>query len=138
MLMTILKRFTLATLLFAAGQSLAAAELVREFSGDSTTTTPSFTVETPWLLDWRLYGDYDNLIALDITLVDSVSGRHVGKVLHTKQKGNGLKLFTKPGTYHLRVSTTLGRWQVRIKSIDEDEVELYTPRGQQSTPGIIR
>jgi hypothetical protein len=136
--MNMLKRLISIALLTGAWQVSSAAELVREFSGSSTTITPSFTVEGPWLLDWRLYGDYDSLLALDITLVDSVSGRHMGKVLHTKQRGDGLKLFTTPGTYHLRVSTTLGRWQVKILRIEDDEVERYTPRGSKPAPGIIR
>jgi hypothetical protein len=136
--MNMMKQLILTALLLTAAQYSNAAELVREFSGSSTTITPSFTVEGPWLLDWRLYGDYDNLLALDITLVDSVSGRHMGKVLHTKKRGDGLKLFKTPGTYHLRVSTTLGRWKVKILRIEDDEVELYTPRGSTPTPGIIR
>lgn len=118
----------------AAPASASAGELLREFSGSSSTTTPSFQVRGPWTLDWHLAGDYENLIALDITLVDATTGRHVGRVLHTKQKGKGLKLFREPGTYQLRISTTLGRWRVKITQLDDEEVERYTPK-ERLRPG---
>lgn len=116
-------------LLFAA--PLAGAEqVVKEFTGTGNTTTPMFTVEAPWLLDWRLDADYEQLTALDITLVEAYGGRHVGRVLHTKRKGNGLKKFEEGGTYQLRISSTLARWRIKIIQISEEESELYTPRGQ--------
>ena len=114
------------------------ADLVREFSGQKSTTTPSFEVTGPWTLDWRLDGDYEALVALDITLIDVRTGRHVGRVLHTKRKGNGLKLFHEPGLYQLRISTTLGRWRVKIEQLDEDEVERYTPRKRQDNNPFSR
>ena len=108
----------------ASGKSL-----VREFSGSDTTVTAEFTVEGPWLLDWRLDGDFDTLVALDITLIESRSGRHIGRVLHTKRRGNGVKLFQDGGVYRLRVSSTLARWRIRIEQISPEEAEAYTPRG---------
>ncbi|MDJ0939304.1 MAG: hypothetical protein QNJ00_06040 [Woeseiaceae bacterium] len=101
---------------------------VRDFSGTGSTTTNDFVVEGPWLLDWRLDGDYENLIALDISLIDSRTGRHVGRVLHTKFRGNGVKLFEEGGVYRLRISSTLARWRVRIQQITPEEAEQYTPR----------
>lgn len=108
-----------------------ASDVVREFSGTDNTTTAAFTVEAPWLLDWRLNGDYDNLIALDIALIDAQTGRHVGRVLHTKHKGNGVKLFDEGGRYQLRVSSALARWHIKIEQITREEAELYVPRKQQ-------
>ena len=58
---------------------VSGSELVREFRGKDNSTTPEFTVEAPWILDWRLDGDYDQLIALDVTLVEAKTGRHVGQ-----------------------------------------------------------
>lgn len=106
----------------------SAAELVKEFRGTTTTTTPPFVVDSPWILDWRLDGDYESLIALDITLVEARTGKHVGRVLHTKYKGNGVKMFYEGGMYQLRISTTLGRWRVKIEQLTEEEAELYTPK----------
>lgn len=124
-----MKKLALTLVLLATSITTHAEELVKEFRGSESTTTATFTVDDPWLLDWRLDGDYDSLIALDITLIEAHSGRHVGRVLHTKRKGNGLKLFEHAGRYQLRVSSTLARWTLKIKQIQPEEAELYTPRG---------
>jgi hypothetical protein len=105
----------------------AASELVREFVGSSTTTTAEFEVQAPWTLDWRLDGDYSQL-ALDITLVEARTGRHLGRVLYTKYKGNGVKLFNEGGRYQLRISATFARWRIRIEQLTPEEAESYTPR----------
>jgi len=123
-----MRKINLVTLLILAASLVSATETVREFSGNGNTTTAMFTVESPWLLDWRLDGDFDTLIALDISLLDARTGRHVGRVLHTKYKGNGVKLFDESGTYQLRVSSTLARWRIKIQQITDEEAELYTPR----------
>lgn len=123
-------RKSLCMLLLLAAPLAGAEQLVKEFSGTGNTTTAMFTVEAPWLLDWRLDADYQALTALDITLVEARGGRHVGRVLHTKRKGNGLKKFDEGGTYQLRISSTLARWRIKIIQISEEEAELYTPRGQ--------
>lgn len=103
-------------------------ELVREFSGQGNMTTATFTVESPWIIDWRLDGDYDTLVALDVTLVDARTGRHIGRVLHTKAKGNGVRLFNLSGHYQLRISSTLARWRLKVEQLTAEEAELYTPR----------
>ena len=101
---------------------------VREFRGDKNMTTSVFRVDGPWLLDWRLDADYEHLVALDIALIDARTGKHMGRVLHTQYKGNGLKLFEDGGEYQLRVSSTLARWRIKIEQITPEEVEQYTPR----------
>jgi len=125
-----MKKVTL-TLLFLLAAPLAGAEqIVKEFSGTKNTTTAEFSVEGPWLLDWRLDADYSQLVALDIALVEARGGRHVGRVLHTKRKGNGIKLFNESGRFQLRISSTLARWRIKIIQITDEEAALYTPRGQ--------
>ena len=121
-------RTILMALLIAAGSAAGAAETVREFSGSGNTTTPMFTVQSPWIIDWRLDGDYDAAVALDVSLVEARTGRHVGRVLHTKYKGNGVKLFREGGTYQLRISSTFARWRFKIQQLTEEEAKLYTPR----------
>lgn len=128
----IMRKISLLLIVLIAPVSAQAEQLVKEFRGTGNTTTATFTVEDPWLLDWRLDGDYDALIALDIALVEANTGRHVGRVLHTKRKGNGLKLFKHAGRYQLRISSTLARWTLKIKQIKPEEEELYTPRGEKS------
>lgn len=117
-----------AALLMLLSNATGAAQRVQEFSGTGNTTTAIFRVESPWLLDWRLSGDYDQLVALDITLIEARSGRHVGRVLHTKRKGNGVKLFRSSGLYQLRISSTLARWTIKIDQITDEEAAAYTPR----------
>ena len=126
----------LGTMLLAAIVAGAAhgKSLVKEFRGNATTTTTDFTVESPWLLDWRLDGDYDQMVALDVMLIEAKTGRHVGRVLHTKRKGNGLKLFKTGGVYRLRISSTLGRWRIKIEQITPEEAEDYTPRKEATSP----
>lgn len=117
-----------ALLLPGSWQMAGAQELVREFSGSDSTLTGEFSVDGPWLLDWRLDADFEQLVALDISLINANSGVHVGRVLHTKRRGNGLKLFEEGGVYRLRVSATLARWRVRILQIEPEDAENYTPR----------
>lgn len=121
---------TLATAAIAVllSATVSSKNLVREFTGNKPTTTAEFTVDGPWLLDWRLDADYESLVALDISLIDARTGQHMGRVLHTKYRGNGLKLFDEGGTYKLRISSTLARWRVKIEQITPEEVEQYTPR----------
>ena len=49
-------------------------------------------------------------------------------MLHTKRKGNGVRLFRQGGTYQLRVSGSLARWTLKIMQLTPEEAELYTPR----------
>lgn len=123
-----MNKIALAALLLLASTTLQAAETVKEFRGSGNMTTSIFTVESPWLLDWRLDGDFAKLVALDITLVEAHTGRHVGRVLHTKRIGNGLKLFNYAGQYQLRISSTLAQWTLKVQQIQPEEADLYTPR----------
>jgi len=107
-----------------------AADRVAEFRGSGNEMTAVFRVESPWILDWRLDGDYDQMIALDITLVEAKDSRHVGRVVYTKRKGNGVKLFRTSGLYQLRISSTLARWTVRIDQLTPEEAEMYTPKAR--------
>ena len=121
------KTMILIFLLLASLQA-SAADTVKEFRGTGNTTTAVFKVDSPWLLDWRLDGDFPQMVALDIALIEAPSGRYVGRVLRTKRIGNGLQLFEEPGQYQLRISSTLARWTLKIQQIEPEDVELYTPR----------
>jgi hypothetical protein len=117
-----------AALLYAG--DAAAERLVSEFEGTGNRVTPEFDIDGPWLLDWRLNGEYESMIAIDITLLEGRTGRHIGQVLHTKRPGNGVKLFNSSGRFKLRIDATLARWHLKIIKITPAEAELYTPRSE--------
>ena len=123
-----MKKVVLLILPLLLAASAQAKELVREFTGQGNTTTASFTVESPWIIDWRLDGDYDTLVALDVTLIEADSGRNVGRVVYVKARSNGVRLFNLTGRYQLRVSSTLARWRLKVEQLTEEEAEQYTPR----------
>jgi len=116
-------------LLAIASTTAQGATRVTEFKGTGNSTTAIFRVESPWVLDWRLDGDYEQMMGLEIALVEAKTGKHLGRVLYTKRRGNGAKLFHTAGLYQLRVSSTLARWTVRIEQLTREEAELYTPKG---------
>ena len=124
----LIKGILVTSILGLAATSVTGAQVVRQFNGSDNRTTPEFTVEAPWILDWRLDGDYDQLVALDVTLIEAKTGRHIGQVLHTKRKGNGVRLFEQGGTFQFRVSGTLARWTLKVRELTPEEAELYTPR----------
>ncbi|MDJ0701235.1 MAG: hypothetical protein QNJ07_15415 [Woeseiaceae bacterium] len=121
-------RYLLVSTLLLIMATATASQPVREFSGRQSSVTAEFTVEAPWILDWRLNGDYEQMIALDVQLLNARTGIMVGRVLHTKRRGNGVKLFNESGTYKFRVSSTLANWTLRVEQLTEEEAELYTPK----------
>ena len=118
----------IAVLLTALATPVDAKTRVAEFKGSGNTTTAIFRVESPWVIDWRLDGDYEQMMGLEITLIEARTSRHVGRVVYTKHRSNGVKLFHQPGLYQLRISSTLARWSVKIEQLSREEAELYTPR----------
>ena len=118
--------------LVLAGSPAEAKTRVAEFSGEGNMTTAIFRVESPWVLDWRLDGDYEQLMGLEITLIEAKTSRHVGRVLYTKHRGNGVKLFHSEGLYQLRVSSTLERWSRKIEQLTREESELYSPKEKKA------
>jgi hypothetical protein len=117
-----------AILLGVSSMPADAKTRVAEFKGSGNTTTAIFRVESPWVLDWRLDGDFEAMMGLEITLIEAKTSRHVGRVLYTKHRGNGVKLFHSAGLYQLRISSTLARWSVKIDQLTREEAELYTAK----------
>ena len=120
-----------ATLLTFASMPADAKTRVAEFKGSGNMTTAIFRVESPWVLDWRLDGDFEAMMGLEITLIEAKTSRHVGRVLYTKHRGNGVKLFNSAGLYQLRISSTLARWSVKIDQLTREEAELYTAKDKK-------
>ena len=126
-------RYIALTLLAVLATPATAGELVREFKGSGDSTTAAFSVQSPWILDWRLDSDYDYLIALDIVLIDAATGQFIGGVKsgtrnNVSYRSNGVRLFHTSGRFKLRISSSLARWTLKIEQLTEEEAELYTPR----------
>ena len=125
-------QFTALMLLATATTAVTASELVREFKGTGNATTAAFSVESPWILDWRLDSDYDYRIALDLVLIDAVTGQFIGGIKsgtrnNITYRSNGVRMFHTGGRYKLRISSSLARWTLRVEQLTEEEAELYTP-----------
>ena len=121
-----------ALLLTSIASSVDAGQLLREFKGTGNTTTAAFTVESPWIVDWRLDSDYENKIALDMVLIDAVTGQFVGGIKsgtrgNVSVRSNGVRLFHLTGRYKIRVSSSLARWSIKVEQLTREEAELYTP-----------
>ncbi|MGI9202506.1 MAG: hypothetical protein ACR2Q3_00765 [Woeseiaceae bacterium] len=119
------------TVCLLLGLSLKVAigeELVAEFQGSGNRTTTEFTVEAPWILDWRINSDYNKMISFDLDLVDGTTGVLIGNIKSAKSLGNGVRLFNSGGKYRFRVNGSFIRWHLKIKELTSAEAALYTPK----------
>jgi len=105
-------------------------ELIRDFSGERTMKTAEFQVEAPWILDWRVTGEYADEMAVDVSLVRSDLNAHEGNVLKARGPGNGVRLFNQDGRFFFQVDSTLAGWRLRVFELTPEEAEEYTPRTQ--------
>ena len=110
-------------LLFGATSAASAETIVREFSGSGTEETRSFTVQGPWIANWRVWQDYgDRDVAnIEIFLYDAATGRYLGRI--TEQRGDavGDRLIDDSGRFHFRIVSRSHRWEVTVIDIDEAE-----------------
>ncbi len=118
----------LSLLLGSVSLDVTSAELVGRFTGSGSSETAEFEVQAPWLLDWRVNGDYPQMLAIEVSLIEAKSGTHAGYVLKTKQRGNGVRLFQQGGHFRLKVDATLAQWILKVEQLSRDEAEQYTPR----------
>lgn len=111
---------------------LTAAEVIEVFSGERSTQTGEFEVKGPWILEWRVTGEYARDMAVDVSLLEANTYAHQGNVLKKKSPGNGVRLFKEGGTFFFRVDSTLAGWSLRVEQLTPEEAELYTPKNQQA------
>ena len=122
----------LSLLLGSVSLDVTSAELVGRFTGSGSGETAEFEVRAPWLLDWRVNGDFPQMLAIEVSLIEARSGTHAGYVLKTKQRGNGVRLFQEGGLFRLKVDATLAEWILKVEQLSRDEAEQYTPRGKSN------
>jgi hypothetical protein len=127
-----MNRFLVKIIVFAALACFAAnassKELVVEFKGSGNKTTAEFEVRAPWIVDWRTTGDYPGSMAMQVSLISSVSGEFQGVIAQTKWVDNGVKLFSESGRYRLQVNASLVNWTFRIEELTRQEAETYIPK----------
>jgi len=112
---------------FIPGGALQAGELVRQFSGDRSTQTAEFEVESPWLIDWRVNSDFPNSMGVSVVLLNA-SGAYEGLVFKTKAPANGVRLIRESGRYSFKVDATVANWIIKVEQLTAAEAELYTPK----------
>lgn len=112
---------------YSCSGAAQAGEVVDRFSGSGSGETAEFEVEAPWLLDWMVNGDYPQMLAIEVSLIDAKTGTHAGYVLKTKSIGNGVRLFDQGGRYRLKIDSAMSRWNFKIEQLSREEAALYTP-----------
>lgn len=103
-------------------------ELIREFKGSSSKVTADFEIKAPWIVDWRVTGDYPGQMALDANLVNAKTGQHMGKIVTTKYVSNGVRLINESGTFRFQVNSSLLNWTLRAEQLTRAEAETYKPK----------
>ncbi len=110
------------------GVSVQSQSVVVEFQGSNNTTTREFEVQAPWIMNWRVTGNYTNSVGFELMLLDGKTRVHKGVILRLRRTGNGVKLFNESGSYRFRISSGLANWHLKVEEISEEEAKLYTPR----------
>jgi hypothetical protein len=114
--------------LSVVGIDARSQQVVAEFSGSNNTTTREFKVRAPWIMNWRVTGNYTGSVGFELMLLDGRTRMHKGVILRLRRAGNGVKLFNESGTFRFRISSGLADWHLKIEEITEEEAKLYTPR----------
>ena len=128
-----MNRFLVSITLLAAlvcfSSTVVSKELIREFKGSTSKATVSFEARAPWIVDWRVTGDYPGQMALNANLVNAKTGEHIGKIVTTKYVSNGVRLIDESGTFHFQVNATLiKQWTLRAEQLTRQEAKLYKPK----------
>ncbi len=105
-----------------------AQRVVAEYSGNSNTTTTEFEVQAPWILNWRVTGNYTGSLGFELMLLDGKTRMHKGVILRLRRTGNGVKLFNESGTFRFRISAGLANYHLKVEEISEEDAKLYTPK----------
>ena len=126
--MNISRNLAVLCLMFAAiNAPVHGREIIKEFKGTRSGHTGVFEVEAPWLLDWMVNGDFPEMLAIDVSLVEASTGVHVGAVLKSRYVSNGVRLFHEGGKFQFKVDATMARWTLRVEQLTDEEAALYTP-----------
>ena len=120
--------FTVFVTICCFSSNVDARELIKEFKGSESRSTTEFEVKAPWIVDWRVSGDYPGQMAVAVNLMDDLHGEYVGKVVTTKYVTNGVRLFDEGGRFHFEVNSSLANWTLRVIELTKQEAETYIPK----------
>ena len=129
--MNAVARWLLVVSLLLASLPVLGGELVQEFKGSHSKETAEFEVQSPWLLEWLVSGDFVGSLAVDVELLEAGTSVHQGNVLKTKNTGNGARLFDQGGRFYFRVNSTLAEWSLRVIQLTPEEAEGYKPKNEE-------
>ena len=118
----------MAVALFAILTPAQAEDIVQQFSGSRSMDTTEFEVEAPWLLEWRVGGEFTGALAIDVALMEAGTSVHYGNVLKTKNTGNGARLFKQAGRFYFRVNSAMAKWSLTVVQLTSEEAAGYTPK----------
>lgn len=121
-------QLVLVLVLSLGGAYAQSQQLIAEFSGTRNTTTREFEVRAPWIMNWRVTGNYTGSVGFELMLIDGKTRMHKGVILRLRRTGNGVKLFNESGTFRFRISSGLANWHLKVEEVTEEEAKLYTPR----------
>ncbi|MEO1582382.1 MAG: hypothetical protein AAFR91_11080 [Pseudomonadota bacterium] len=102
-------------------------EEIARFKGRNNGETRTFTVDGPWLLDWRVNSDYRNEAGFELRLLDASTGRFHSQIMKIRGIGNGLKLFEEEGRFKFEVVSSFTDWTLKVITLTEDEAATYSP-----------
>jgi len=115
-------------LLCSISFNAAAEELIRTFKGGSSAITAEFDAQAPWILDWRVTGEFSRDVAVDVALFNAGTGAYEGVALHAESAGNGVRMFNESGRFYFRVDATFLNWTLKVVQLTREEAEQYTPK----------
>ncbi|MEM7763190.1 MAG: hypothetical protein AAF290_03855 [Pseudomonadota bacterium] len=102
-----------------------AGEVILDVSGNRSTTTRSFEVEGPWLLEWRVNSDFRDQTGFELNLMNADTGFFESRILLTRRTGNGLKLFSETGRFQFEVVSNFADWYLTVEALSEEEAAAY-------------
>lgn len=112
------------SVLMLASFLIAPSDASERLQGTDSERTPAFTVDGPWLLEWRTTSEFPLQSEIEIRLYDVDSGDYLGKVAEREGIGSGVRFFENPGRYQLVIIGTFVDWDILIEEIDEDRAAV--------------
>jgi len=69
-------------------------------------------------------------MGITIVLINAEDNTHAGRVVKTRQPGDGLRLMNEGGRFRFRVDSAMANWTIRVEQLNQGEAALYTPKSE--------